>query len=94
MADQSEQTQAIVTPIPRRMVHALVALFATQVVLTMVAMLFAYAANASSDRQWCGVLRALQPAPTASPPATQAGRDFQAQMRQLYVEFDCADEGK
>lgn len=94
MAEQieAEQTQPILAPIPRRMVYALMALFASQIALTFVAMMFAYTANARSDQQWCGLLRPLRAAPSASQPPSQASRDFRAQIQHLYDEFDCASK--
>lgn len=48
-----------------------------------------------NNRKWCGVLRVYHDAYASNPPpTTQAGRDIQRQLEQLYSDFRCDSVGK
>lgn len=82
-------------PVSRSTWYLLVAIFASQLALTLASVMWSSHVADQSNRRWCGVLRVYHDAyATNPPPATQAGRDIRDQLEQLFSDFHCAQVGE
>jgi hypothetical protein len=79
------------THVSRSTWYVLVAIYVSMFAMTMASVQYTRWSADQNNRRWCGVLRVYHEAYQLNPPpSTQAGRDIQAQLEQLYTDFHCA----
>jgi hypothetical protein len=79
----------------RATVYLLAVIYASMFLAVAGTIIYTNHVAEQTNRQWCGVLRVFHDAYAHNPPpATQYGRDIQAQIEALYRDFDCASVSK
>ena len=79
-------------PVSRSTWYMLAIIYASILAMVGISIWYTSYTADQNNRKWCGVLRVYHDAYTSNPPpTTQAGRDIQRQLEQLYAEFHCAE---
>jgi hypothetical protein len=76
--------------VSRSTLYLLIMIYLSMFVMMISTMLYARHISNDSNKKWCGILSVYHDAYNRnSPPATQAGKDIQAQLEKLYRDFKC-----
>lgn len=70
-------------------IYALVVVFISALVMTVVSVQYANYVDRESNTRWCGLMTTLDNAYTAQPPTTETGKTVAAEIHKLRNEFAC-----
>lgn len=84
-----EKTKPLRTPIPRKMLYALLASYVSVVLMTALVLVYANQIDKNSNRTWCEFLTTIDDGFKANPPQAEAAKKISIAVRKQRVDFEC-----
>jgi hypothetical protein len=76
-------------PVSKRTIYLLVALFTSQLALVAGDVQYGTWRAARADQRWCAVIISVDNTLTETPPTTESGRAYAANMHKLRIDLGC-----